>query len=142
MERIFILIGIINQLATTRLNRVLNELDLPMAQFSLLTHFSHNSERGWTVTRLAEVMEVNQPAMTKTTQRLLKKGFLRMIQEHADKRIKTLYVTESGLTSLGQAFEKLAPDFSRFFSEWEPADLERLRELLERMKVQLDDARD
>ena|GEM_PF-5338362 len=65
-----------------------------------------------------------------------------MTREDADKRVKTLVVTESGLTSMGQAFEKLAPDFFRFFSEWAPADLERLQALLERMKVQLDEARD
>ncbi len=84
MERVLILIGIINQLATTRLNRVLSELDLPMAQFTLLTHFSHNPEQGWTVTQLAKVMEVNQPGMTKTTQRLLKKGLLKVVQEKVD----------------------------------------------------------
>ncbi|MBU2510629.1 MarR family transcriptional regulator [bacterium] len=142
MERIFILIGIINQLATTRLNRVLKELDLSMAQFNLLTHFSNNPERGWAVTRLAEVMEVNQPAMTKTTQRLLKKGFLRIVQEHADKRVKAFYVTETGLKSLHQAWEKLAPDVIKIVSEWQSKDLDHLRGLLERLKNQLDESRD
>ena len=142
MERILVLIGIINQLATTRLNRVLSELDLPMAQFSLLTHFSQNPQRGWTVTRLANVMEVNQPAMSKTTQRLLKKGYLSMKQAQSDKRIKNFFVTKNGLQTLTSAWEKLAPDIGELRSSWQDADLAKLQELLERLKTQLDEARD
>ena len=142
MQRIFLLIGIINQLATTRLNRVLGEIDLPMAQFSLLAHYSNNPERGWTVTELARVMEVNQPAMTKTTQRLLKKGYLKMIQEKADKRVKSFYVTENGLKVLLSAWDKLGPDITRIAQEWNSEDLKTLESLLEKLKTQLDEARD
>ena len=141
MEKVLILVGIINQLATTRLNRVLSELDLPMAQFSLLTHFSHNPQRGWTVTRLAKVMEVNQPAMTKTTQRLLKKGYLSIQQAQSDKRIKNFFVTGSGLQTLSSAWEKLAPDMQDLRSSWQESDVEKLQELLEKLKTQLDDSR-
>ena len=141
MEKVLILVGFINQLATTRLNRVLSELDLPMAQFSLLTHFSHNPQRGWTVTRLAKVMEVNQPAMTKTTQRLLKKGYLSIQQAQSDKRIKNFFVTGSGLQTLSSAWEKLAPDMQDLRSSWQESDVEKLQELLEKLKTQLDDSR-
>ncbi|MCG8335213.1 MAG: MarR family transcriptional regulator [Proteobacteria bacterium] len=142
MQRIFLLIGIINQLATTRLNRVLGEIDLPMAQFSLLAHYSNSPERGWTVTELARVMEVNQPAMTKTTQRLLKKGYLKMVQEKADKRVKSFYVTENGLKVLLSAWDKLGPDITRIAQEWNSEDLKTLESLLEKLKTQLDEARD
>ena len=142
MQRIFVLIGIINQLATTRLNRVLAELDLPMAQFFLLTHLSHNPSRGWTVTRLAEVMEVNQPAMTKTTQRLIKKDFLRVEADRKDKRIRYNFVTEKGLEALFRAWEKLVPDVEELQSAWNPGDMTQLQDLLEKLKNQLDEARD
>lgn len=142
MQRIFILIGIINQLATTRLNRVLGELDLPMAQFSLLTHFSNHPEKGWTVSRLAEVMEVNQPAMTKTIQRLSKKNYLKLLQEHPDKRVKTVYVTEEGMRTLSQAWELLTPDILQIVSEWKKEELEQMQVMLEKLKNQLDKARD
>ena len=141
MDRILILVGIINQLATTRLNRVLSELDLPIAQFSLLTHFSHNPQRGWTVTRLAKVMEVNQPAMTKTTQRLLKKGYLSVQQAQSDKRIKNYFVTGNGMQTLSSAWEKLSPDMQELRSSWQDSDVETLQELLEKMKTQLDESR-
>jgi len=142
MDRILILVGIINQLATTRLNRVLSELDLPIAQFSLLTHFSHNPQRGWTVTRLAKVMEVNQPAMTKTTQRLLKKGYLSVQQAQSDKRIKNYFVTGNGMQTLSSAWEKLSPDMQELRSSWQDSDVETLQELLEKLKTQLDESRD
>ncbi len=142
MERIFILIGIINQLANTRLNRVLSELDLPLAQFMLLTHFSNNPQKGWTVTQLAKVMEVNQPAMTKTTQRLLKKALLRVEPDKQDKRTKIFFVTDQGLKSLVKSWEKLSPDMEEFSAAWNQADLKILLELLEKLKTQLDEARD
>lgn len=141
MEKVLILLGIINQLATTRLNRALSELDLPMAQFSLLTHYSHNPQRGWTVTRLAEVMEVNQPAMTKTTQRLLKKGYLSVKQAQLDKRIKNYFVSKDGLETLSQAWEKLAPEMQALRSSWQESEIETLQVLLEKLKNQLDESR-
>ncbi len=142
MERIFILIGIINQLATTRINRVLSELELPMAQFFLLTHMSHNPKKGWTVTRLANALEVNQPAMTKTTQRALKKEFLRMEPDPTDKRVRVFYLTSEGLKTLGRAWEKLAPDIAVLRDAWQEKELEDFQGLLERLKIQLDEARD
>jgi DNA-binding MarR family transcriptional regulator len=142
MQRIFVLIGIINQLATTRLNRVLKELDLPMAQFSLLTHLSQNPEKGWTITQLAKVMEVNQPAMTKTSQRLLKKGFLKVESDEKDKRIRFISVTDQGLQALTKAWEKLLPDVMEMASAWKPPELTQLIGLLEKLKNQLDESRD
>ena len=142
MERIFVLIGIINQLATTRLNRALKELDLPLAQFYLLTHFSGNPGRGWTVTRLAEVMEVNQPAMTKTTQRLLKKEYIRSETDKKDKRIRLLFITDLGLKALSKAWELLLPDVMELTGKWQSEEIEILKNLLEKLKTQLDEARE
>ncbi len=142
MERVFLLIGIINQLATTRINRALKKLDLPYAQFTLLSHLSNDPERGWTVTRLAEVMEVNQPAMTKTTQRLWKKGCIEIKPGDRDKRIRTVFVTSKGLDLLAKAWGDFAPDVGEIFSDWQREDVEILKGLLERLKSQLDESRD
>lgn len=142
MERIFILIGIIHQLATTRMNRALKVINLPMAQFVLLTHLSQNPKRGWTVTGLARVLEVNQPAMTKTTQRLLKKGFLRVELDPSDRRVRVFYLSESGMQALEKAWTLLAPDLAEFSAGWQAKDLKDLQQLLERLKTQLDEARD
>lgn len=142
MNRILILIGIINQLVETKANRALKDLNLPMAQFTLLLHFSHNPEKSWTVTNLAKAFEVNQPAMTKTTQRLLKKGFLDVETESSDRRIKFFFVTQDGLATLKKAWEKMAPEIKSFFKEWESKDIQMFQEYLEQFKNQLDDNRD
>lgn len=141
MNRIFTLIGIINQLTTTRANRILNPIDLPMAQFSMLNHFSHNPTRGWTVTRLTKAFEMNQPAITKTTQRLLKKGYLEVRSEEKDKRIKTYYVTQAGLQALQSAWQELGKDIQPIFEEWNQEEIKVLEKLLNQLKVQLDENR-
>ncbi len=142
MNRIFLLIGIINQLTTTRANRTLSELDLPLAQFGLLSHFSHNPEKGWTVTQLAKAMEMNQPAMTKTTQRLLKKGLIEKKQEHSDKRMKTFYIKKEGLKLVAETWKRFNPEFAWIFDDWSKKDLVELERLLERLKIKLDDNRE
>ena len=124
------------------MNRVLSAMDLPMAQFVLLTHMSHNPKKGWTVTRLAHALEVNQPAMTKTTQRALKKGFLRVEADRSDKRVKVFYLTSDGIRLLGRAWETLLPDLAMLRDAWEQGELDDFQNLLERLKNQLDDARD
>ncbi len=141
-RRIFVLVGIINQLSTTHINRYLAELDIPMAQFSLLSHFSHNPEQEWTVTRLAFAFEVNQPAMTKTLKRLLSKGYVSMRPDEKDKRVKHYRITESGLAKLHEGYGRLQPDIADFFASWKKDDLVHLQQLLERLKTQLDEARD
>lgn len=142
MNRILILIGIINQLAETRANRALKLLDIPMAQFTLLLHFSHHPEKGETVTQLAKSFEVNQPAMTKTTQRLLKKGFLEMKISPKDKRIKMFFINQKGLSILEQAWKSLEPEINSLFEGWLPEDIQTFQDYLERFKAQLDEARD
>jgi len=142
MNRIFVLIGIISQLATTRINRVLRNMDLPWAQFTLLVHLSHEPGQGWTVTHLANALEVNQPAMTKTTQRLLKKGFLSLQSNLPDRRVRLFQVTNEGLQALAEAWKQLEPDLEMLKAPWREAELLELESLLERLKVQLDEARD
>ncbi len=52
------------------------------------------------------------------------------------------YLTKAGLDSLGSAWEKLLPDVIDLSSKWQSEDLAQLRSLLERLKNQLDEARD
>ncbi len=62
--RIMIVLSIIQQLMTTRSNKIFKNLPLNSSEFGLLSHFSHNPQRSWTVSELAEVMEMNQPGIT------------------------------------------------------------------------------
>jgi DNA-binding MarR family transcriptional regulator len=72
--RMTVLLGIIQQLLTTRQNRLFAHRELNLSQFGLLNHFTHDPERNWTITELVEVMEMNQPGITKIASELLDKG--------------------------------------------------------------------
>ena len=72
--RMTVLLGIIQQLMTTRQNRLFEAKELTLSQFGVLNHFTHEPDRSWTVTDLAEVMEMNQPGITKIVTLLVNKG--------------------------------------------------------------------
>jgi hypothetical protein len=57
--RMTVLLGIIQQLMTTRQNRQFEGKELTLSQFGLLNHFTHVPDRSWTITDLANVMEMN-----------------------------------------------------------------------------------
>ncbi len=69
--RLIVVMGIIQQLMTTRKNKIFASLDINVSQFGLLTHFTHNPTRSWTISELATVMEMNQPGITKLASALL-----------------------------------------------------------------------
>ncbi len=140
-QRILTLNGIIAQLSKTRLNRTISKLDLPFAQFVLLQHFSHNPEKSWTITKLTEAMESNQPAMTKTVQRLCKKKFLLLKQDAKDKRKKYIFITASGMETILKVFKEISPELMTIFKSWTEQQLDQLLELQETLKNQLDENR-
>ncbi|MEK9970221.1 MAG: MarR family transcriptional regulator, partial [Ferrovibrio sp.] len=105
-------IGIIDQLATTRGNRVLRDHDLPLPQFIMLNHFSHWPDEGKTTGGIARAMQQLPPAVTKTTQKLIAKGYLREEPSPEDARSKLLFLTARGRTAHGKAIAALLPDLA------------------------------
>jgi DNA-binding MarR family transcriptional regulator len=69
--RILNWIGIINQLSVTLANSRLADHGLPWPQFLLLNHFSHRPDEAKTVTGIAQAMQQNQPAVSKTVQAMV-----------------------------------------------------------------------
>ncbi|MFN3401649.1 MAG: MarR family winged helix-turn-helix transcriptional regulator [Ferrovibrio sp.] len=139
--RILNWVGIIDQLASNRANRTLRDLDLPLPQFILLNHFSHRPEEGKTVGGIARAMQQLPPAVTKTTQKLLAKGYLREAPSAEDARSKQLFLTARGKTAHGKAIAALVPEVVPAFAEWKPADLERFWQYLDKLKLWLDQNR-
>jgi DNA-binding MarR family transcriptional regulator len=141
IARVMTLIGIIDQLYTTRATAILKSSGLPYPRFSLLHHFSHNPKRGWTIGELARVMEMNQPAITKLVQRLEAQNYLRAESDAQDGRIKRLFMTDAGQRAHADAIQALGPETQRAFESWPLAEIEDLRLPLERLKAWLDDTR-
>lgn len=134
-------IGIIDQLATTKANRVLRDHDLPMPQFIMLNHFSHRPEEGKTAAGIARAMQQLPPAVTKTTQKLVAKGYLREVASAQDARSKLLFVTARGRAAHGRAIAAVLPILEPAFADWPEADLEQFWRYLDRLKIWFDENR-
>ena len=136
--RMTVLLGIIQQLMTTRQNRLFAGRALSLSQFALLNHFTHEPERSWTVTELAEVMEMNQPGITKIVTQILDKGLLISTPDKTDKRKRYLNISRKGLALCDDTFQSLLPDISQVFSEWNESSLKQFHKQLEKLMFWLD----
>jgi DNA-binding MarR family transcriptional regulator len=141
MARAMTLIGIIDQLFTTRATSILKSTGLPYPRFGLLHHFGFNPSRGWTIGELATVMEMNQPAITKLVQRLIDQGYLETRPDDSDRRIKRCFITQAGLSARQAAINALGPDVITAFADWKTSEITDMVAPLERLKTWLDDHR-
>jgi len=92
--RMFNEIGIISQLSSNRLERVLPP-GMSIAQFSLLNHLVRLGG-AWAPSRLARAFQVTKGAMTNTLQRLEAQGLIRVTADPDDARGKLVEITEAG----------------------------------------------
>lgn len=136
--RILNWIGICDQLAATRGNRVLRGLGLPMPQFVLLNHFSHRPDERRTVTGIARAMQQPQPGISKTVAKLVAKGYLAEKADASDGRAKSLLLTAKGRAAHAKAIAALMPAVMPIFAEWSDAELAAFWRQLDRLKIYLD----
>jgi DNA-binding MarR family transcriptional regulator len=139
--RIIILQGIIQQLMATRSNKLFKKLALTTSEFAILSHFSHQPTRSWTVSELAQIMEMNQPGITKLVTCLIAKSVLSAEVDEFDKRKRHLMITKQGLQLCNEVMEKLQPDISLCFSDWEDEELQQLLNNNEKLMKWLDNNR-
>lgn len=92
--RMFNEIGIISQLSSNRLERLLPP-GMSIAQFSLLNHLVRLGG-AWAPSRLARAFQVSKGAMTNTLQRLEAKGLIRVAVDPDDARGKLVEITDAG----------------------------------------------
>jgi DNA-binding MarR family transcriptional regulator len=142
LRQILIWIGVANQLTTTRFDRLTIARNLPLPQFTMLNHFSREPQQRYTITQLASAFQANQPAMTKTVQHLLEKGYLDVEVSQEDKRVKYHSITAAGLEAHQKAIAQIEPDAQLIFAEWSTEEIETLHKSLFRLKNWLDDRRD
>jgi DNA-binding MarR family transcriptional regulator len=136
--RMTVLLSIIQQLMTTRQNRQFEGKELTLPQFGLLNHFTHEPDRSWTITDLADVMEMNQPGITKIVTMLVNRKLLSSTQDALDKRKRYLKITTQGLELCNDTFKSLLPEISDVFGEWDDASLNQFHQQLEKLTGWLD----
>lgn len=140
--KLIVQLGIVRQLMATREAKLFSRMPLNSSQFGVLNHFTHNPERSWTVTELAEVMEMNQPGITKIISVLLDKSLLESISDKQDKRRRYLKITSKGKTVTNEIMSALMPDASHVFSSWEDGELVQMQGNIEKLMRWLDEQRD
>lgn len=140
--RLIVLLGIIQQLMMTRQAKLFATCSVNPSQFAVLNHFTHTPDRRWTVTELADVMEMNQPGITKIVSVLLDKKLLKAYPDTLDRRKKHLAITPQGIQLCADTFSSLLPDISQAFEGWETDELGSLEQYLEKLMGWLDHHRD
>ena len=140
-EQILVWCGVVAQLQRTRSNAILGDAEIPYPLFVLLRHFCHDPDREWTVSSLAHAFQTHQPGITKTVKKLVERKLLRMRADPHDARIKKLRVTASGIRMRDKAIALLGPDTVGDFAGWKRSEIAELHRMLERLKNDLDEAR-
>jgi len=140
--KLIVLLGIIQQLMTTRQGKLFSNNSVNPSQFAVLNHFTHTPDRSWTVTELADVMEMNQPGITKIVSVLMEKNLLKARPDDQDKRKRHLMITAQGMQLCSDTFISLMPDVSHAFASWDNPDLDQFKGYLEKLMGWLDNHRD
>lgn len=138
--RLFTEIGIISQLSSTMLERVMPH-DLTIAQFSLLNHLSKRSEPQPPL-KLANAFQVSKGTMTSTLGRLEGKGFIAITPNPTDGRGKYVAITPSGTMARSEAIAALGPEFRWLSGELDSGSVQSLIESLTAIRQLLDERRD
>lgn len=137
---VFTDIGIIDQLASARLRRLLPE-GMEVSHFSVLNHFARlGGER--TPVELARAFQVTKGAMTNTVQRLERAGYVAVRPDRRDKRMKRVSLTPEGRAARDRAIAALGPEIAGLVAQIGPETLAALAPGLRRLREVLDRARD
>ncbi len=118
-------IGVIDQLARTKLSRALPE-GMELSHFAVLNHFSHTGgERS--PAQLARMLHVTKAAMTNTTRRLQEAGYIHIRPDWDDARKKWLSISPAGQAARDQAVQAIEPIFTEVVQS---LGADRLRQIL------------
>ncbi len=118
-------IGVIDQLARTRLSRALPE-GMELSHFAVLNHFSHaGGERS--PAQLARMLHVTKAAMTNTMNRLHESGYIHIRPDWDDARKKWLSISPAGQAARDQAVQAIEPVFTEVV---QAVGADRLRQIL------------
>lgn len=138
--QVFNEIGIIEQLARNRVERIL-PAGLTLSQFSVLNHFVRlGDERSpaW----LANAFQVTRPTMTNTLQRLEAAGLVSIRADPADGRAKIVSISAAGRAMRQECMAAQAPLLAELNGLLPYDDLVELLPRLRKVRQLLDKARD
>ncbi|MBL4618667.1 MAG: MarR family transcriptional regulator [Marinicaulis sp.] len=132
-------IAIIAQLTTTAFERVLPE-GLTQAQFGVLHHLLR-LDAVQTIGELASAFQVTQPTMSSTVKRLLAKGYVEIVPDKEDRRIKRVSVTEIGRDAREKAVKTIAPHIAAIQQDAPDTDWASTLKALTELRIFFDERR-
>lgn len=137
--QVFTEIGIIDQLLTNALERLLPP-GLSHAQFSLLVHFARRGGQE-SPAQLAKAFQVTKGAMTNTLQKLEAQGLVRIEQDARDGRRKLVSITPAGLAAHDHAVMSMRPMMESLRSAFTNAEFAAALPFLTALRKWLDENR-
>ena len=133
---LFTEIGIIDQLASTALERAL-PAGLSMAGFQVLLHLSR-LPGDWGPARLAKAFQVTKGAMTNTVQRLEGLGYVTLEPDPTDARAKFVRVTPEGENAGRIALASVTPKMKAVAGALEAQEAQAALPFLRKLRAFLD----
>jgi len=140
--KILISLGIIHQLNNAWLAKALTPLGLNQSQFNLLNHFAHQPQRQQTISQLAQVMQMNQPGITKVVNKLVEMKMIEITKDEQDGRKKWIKINANGLEKVENAHASFTPKLNSCFQQWEEPEMQQMLQHLDKFKHWLDNNRD
>ena len=133
-------IGIIEQLARTRVERVLPG-GMKMPHFGVLNHLVRLGKKE-SPADLARAFQVTRPTMTNTIQRLEATGFVAVEPNLDDGRAKLVLVTPRGRKARDAAIEALAPMLTKISADLGDDLFARALPALQQARIYMDENRE
>jgi len=134
-------LGIVAQLYTGFLGRLLEPHDLTWPQFALLLHLGRRGGPA-RISDMARAVDLTQPAVTKMVQKFAGMGLVEVARDSSDQRNRPVRITPAGHQRLIAVQRSFGPAFDMLLHDWDPAALERLNADLTRLSNRLDMLRD
>lgn len=132
-----VLLGIVNQLYRTRMSVIAGRGDLTPTKLALLSHLSRH-DGPVSIGELAEVLEINQPGVTKVVRRLAEDGLVTVEASAEDRRRRLVAVTATGLDRMGTTLALVSTDMATWFEGWSDDDLTSFTTQIDRLAAWLD----
>jgi len=132
-------IGIINQLATTQLERQLPD-GLKSSHFGVLSHLSRLGGNE-TPAHIARAFQVTKGAMTNTLRKLYERGLVRIETNPEDGRSKLVTITDKGRRVRDEAIMAVAPMFEELSGTLPMDQMSDAIPTLQKVRAVLDEAR-
>ncbi len=133
-------VGIISQLSSTRMQRLLPH-GMTQSQFSVLNWFVRVDTQA-SPTRLANAFQVTKGAMTNTLGKLEEKGFVAIAPDPASGRSKIVTMTAAGARARKAALKALSADLETFTGAFSVGEIRAALPFLRAVRAFLDAARD